>query len=109
MSKVYTETVDNCEVVGVLFNPQDGRFYEFQDPKSHDHFELLKCPRSGETIINRSRIEQMMGEIINGYVKATVPIDNWLEFREMYLEADKGDFDGWSDKWREMAANDPRF
>lgn len=109
MNDLHTAEIENVEVVGILFDPTEAQFYEFQDPDSHDRYEKLVCPRTGDEIVNRNRIEEMMGEIISGRIKATIPIEQWKEFREMYVEADEHDFDAWKSKWEDMQEADPRF
>ena len=108
MTEPYSDMVDGVEVVGILFKADDAKFYEFQDPDTHDHVEKLVCPRSGDTITHDSQIESMMCEIM-GAVKATVPREQWMEFREIYVEADEHDFGLWTEKWDEMKEADPRF
>lgn len=106
---VYTEEVEGHEVVGVLFNPKNGKFYEFQDPDTHDKWCQLECPRSGDVLEFDNFGQEAIAVAVNGYLKASIPVDNWMEFRDLYLNSDEGEFDGWSEKWREMAREDPRF
>lgn len=104
----YTETIDGVEVAGVVFNPKDGGFYEFVDPDEHDNWQRVEDPRTGEVLTWSSRIEEMMGEILSGHVRATVPADEWVSFREEYVEADEAEYETWSDRWMEISHADSR-
>lgn len=104
----HTAEIDGVEVAGVAFSATDGAFYEFQDPDSHDNWQRLVCPRSGDTITHSSRVEQMMGEILGGAIRATVPAEKWAEFRDDYVNAEDDDYERWADAWREMSHADPR-
>jgi len=105
----YTEEVDGFEVAGVMFDAKTGRFYEFQPPEDHDDWERFEDPRSGDVITNSSKIERMMSDILRGQPRATVPADQWAEFRKDYIGAEKKKFDQWESAWEQMAEDDPRF
>lgn len=109
MADLHTDVVDGVEIVGVLFNSSDGLFYEFQDPDGHDAYARFECPRTGEVIENSSKVEMLMGDVLSGHVRATVPLDQWVDFREYYVDADGADHERWTSMWEEMAENDPRF
>lgn len=105
---LYTDTLDGEEVVGVLFDPQDGQFYEFADPSDHDKVERVVCPRTGDVLEWESVTERMMGEIMSGHLRATVPVDEWRDFREDYIDAEDDEFGEWADRWREISRADSR-
>ena len=105
----HTAVVDGVEVAGVLFDSQNGKFYEFQDPDSHDEYEKFVDPRTGDVLAHGSKTEQLMADILRGQPRATVPADEWEQFRETYRTAESDDFGAWADQWRSMAEADPRF
>jgi len=105
----HTEEVDGVEVAGILFDAKSGLFYEFQNPDDHDDWERFKDPRTGDVITNDSKIQRMMSDILRGQPRATVPADQWAEFRTDYIEADQKRFDQWESAWKQMAQEDPRF
>lgn len=105
----HSAEVDEVDVVGVMFDGSTGQFYEFQDPETHDDRERYEDPRSGDVIVYGSRVERMMGDILNGRPRATVPVDEWSDFRDDYVSAPTEDYDSWSEKWKAMAEADPRF
>lgn len=105
----HTEEVDGVEVAGVLFDGETGRFYEFQNPDDHDDWERFEDPRSGDVITNQSKIERMMADILRGQPRATVPAEQWADFRADYIGAESKKFDQWESSWKQMAEADPRF
>lgn len=108
MQEPYTKEVEGTEVVGIMFVPSDAQFLEFQDPDSHDEFCQLRDPRSGETKNYTSRLELMMADAM-GCIRASIPVEQWMEFREMYVEADEHDFEEWEEQWQKMMEEDPRY
>jgi hypothetical protein len=109
MHPFHTEEVDGVEVAGVLFDAKSGQFYEFQSPQDHDDWERFEDPRTGDVITNSSKIERMMSDILRGQPRATVPAEQWADFREDYAGADRKKFDQWKSDWERMAEKDPRF
>lgn len=105
----HTAVVDGVEVAGVVFNPKDGLFYEFQDPETHDDYERVVCPRTGDVLTWGSDVERMFGEIMSGHVRATVPAAEWAAFRVEYIAADDPRHEEWADAWRELSHADDRF
>lgn len=82
----YTEIVEGEEMAGIAFNPNNAKFYEFQDPDTHDDYAYWVCPRDRDEITHRSFHNYMMSRLMINI--ANLNAKEWAEFREEYINAD---------------------
>lgn len=108
MNELYSQEIDGHEVVGVMFNSRNGELYEFQDPETHDDYERVVCPRTGEEISFEGEGNRLMGMMRSGHKRITLPIEPYKELREKYVGMDEVDYEWMLEAWVEMAENDPR-
>lgn len=88
---------DPNTIVGLTFEPKEGRIYEFQDPDTHEYYELLVDPRDGERVEFETWGEHLLqGELFRELVRLPVPAEWWEENREKYVENVE-----WSESWKE--------
>lgn len=98
----HTAVVEGREVCGILFNPNDGRFYEFQNPETHDKYAKYTDPKSGISINHDTILNHAIGTAHGGLIREHVNADEWAEFREMYVNTDEKDISRWCAKWRSL-------
>lgn len=99
----HTAVLDGREVAGILFNPRDGEFYEFQDPETHDDYERYEDPRTGKVLTFDGNLQRLMAQVRSGHVRAPVEAEEWAEFREGYIGAEQADYEAWRERWEAMA------
>lgn len=98
----HTDEIDGEVVVGVMFVPRNGRFYEFQDPETHDDYERFVDPRSGDVLTHDGPFGEVLSAALSGGMKALVPADKWADFRETYVDAPDDADRTWRNEWQRI-------
>lgn len=93
----HAERVDGELVVGVLYIGNTGEFYEFVDPDTHDKYAVWENPRTGEEMVYKHKVDASVKATMGGHIRATIPADEWDEFREDYLNASGGEIGEWKE------------
>lgn len=95
-------TEDGERVCGVAFLASTGKLYEFLDPDTHSERAKYRDPRTGETIVHSTVINEAMAKVRGGFERARIPAEEWSAFREKYVEADAETVEEWIDMWDQI-------
>jgi len=91
------EEVDSDLVMGALFVPHSGQFYEVLE-EGHPDVDpdtalTLKDPRTGDTFDYQGGLAMKFQQALGDHIYGCITVEEWEQFRAEYVGADESDIE----------------